>query len=158
MSARRTTLWREKEAVGPWGRWLIVIAVGVPRCSCRRITSDSAEAFALDNRFSRIRLPRFNRIDVGSRSRISLLKVERRVEGSLEVVTSGRGSVRPDRREYSSSKSCASVSRDSSNLKSFRSSLSFAIEGSSGFPLANEAFKAARFSAIDASRSCRARR
>jgi hypothetical protein len=46
--------------------------------------------------------------------------------------------------------------RDSSYLKSSLRDLSFAIEGSRGFPDAREAFNFARFSAIEASRRRRA--
>jgi hypothetical protein len=98
----------------------MVMAVGVPRCSWRRMMSERAEAFAEESRLGRIRLPRFRRIDVGRRSLISLLKIARRVEGLREVVTRGLGSVRPERRLYSSSMLCwasaASWSSDSSYL------------------------------------------
>jgi hypothetical protein len=78
--------------------------------------------------------------------------------------------MRPDVREYSSSMSirseCLSLDfdslaadeSDSSYLKSSRRAVSFAIEGSSGFPEAREAFNFARFSAIEASRRTRALR
>lgn len=106
--------------VGPWGRCEIVIAVGVPRCSCKRIMSERAEALAEERRLGRMSLPRLRRIDVGRRSLISLLNVARRVEGLREVVTRGRGSARPERRLYSSSMLCwasaASWSSDSSYL------------------------------------------
>jgi hypothetical protein len=82
--------------------------------------SESAEALAEERRFGRMRFPRFRRIDVGRRSLISLLKIARRVEGLRDVVTRGRGSVRPERRLYSSSMLCcasaASWSSDSSYL------------------------------------------
>jgi len=55
------------------------------------------DALALETRFGRIVVPRFNRIEVGSRRRISLAKAERRVEGDREVVTRGLGSRIPDR-------------------------------------------------------------
>lgn len=114
-SWRRKTLCKEKEAVGPCGRWEMVRVVGTPRCSWRRIRSVREEALALDTRLGRMSVPRLRRMEVGSSSRISLAKAESRVDGDLEVVTSGRGSVMPDRWAYSSSMSlCASAL--SSNL------------------------------------------
>ena len=96
------------------------MAVGVPRCSCKRIMSFNAEALALDRRLGMMRLPRFKRIDVGKRSLISFEKVLSLVEGLLEVVTKGRGSDNPESSEYSSSMLCCasadSGSRDSSYL------------------------------------------
>ena len=80
-------------------------AVGTPRCSWRRSRSVREEALALETRLGRIRLPLFKRMEVGSRSRISLAKADKRVEGEREVVTKGRGSVIPDRWAYSSSMS-----------------------------------------------------
>jgi hypothetical protein len=61
---------------------------------------------AEERRLGRIRFPRFRRMEVGSKRRISLLKVARRVEGLREVVTRGRGSLSPERRLYSSSMLC----------------------------------------------------
>ena len=130
--------------------------------------SVTAEALAPAARSVRSRFPRFNRIDVGIRSRISLAKVLRRAEGEREVVISGRGSTKPEVRAYSSSRSSISASlelesgcfeedgRDSSYFKSSLRDLSFATEESRGFPDAREAFNFARFSAIDASRRRRA--
>ncbi len=113
-------------------------------------------------RFGNIRLPLLRRIEVGSRSLISFAKEDSRDEGSREVVTRTRGSITPLSWAYSSSSSNSSSvvrsARDSSYLKSFRSSLSFAISGAKGFPLAREAFSLALFSAISASRRVRARR
>lgn len=121
--------------------------------------SESPEACAEDTRLGRMRFPRFNRIEVGSNNRISFAKLDNRVEGSLEVVTSTRGSTMPERCAYSSSRSNSSFAvksgRASSYLKSSRSVLSFAIEGSSGFPDAKEARSFARFSATSA--FCRVR-
>ena len=68
--------------------------------------SERAEALAEESRFGRIRFPRLRRMEVGRSSRISLLKAARRVEGLRDVVTSGLGSVRPERRLYSSSMLC----------------------------------------------------
>lgn len=121
-----------------------------------------AAALALATRLGRMRLPRFKRIDVGNSSRISLEKAARRVEGLREVVTSGRGSERPESMEYSSSieswAAAESGSRDSSYLKSLRRDLSLATEGSRGLPEARDFLSRARFSAMLASRSWRARR
>ena len=104
----------------------------------------SALAFALEISEGRISVPRFSRIEVGRRRRISLLNVASRVEGEREVVISGRGSARPDSRLYSSSMVCwasmASWSRDSSYLKSLRRVLSLAMAGSRGFPVARDRF------------------
>ena len=105
ISCRRKTLCSENEAVGPCGRWDIVRAVGTPRCSWRRIKSVRAEALALETRFGRTRVPRLRRMAVGSKRRTSLANAERRVEGDLDVVTRGLGSVMPDRWAYSSSTS-----------------------------------------------------
>ena len=127
--------------------------------------SESADAFALATRSGMMRFPRFRRIEVGKRRRISFAKVLRRAEGEREVVTMGRGSIRPEVRVYSSSRSSMSWSsyldpagagRDSSYLKSFRRDLSFEIEGSKGFPEARDAFSLERFSAMEASRRRRA--
>lgn len=125
-----------------------------------------AAAFALDTKSGRTRFPRFKRIDVGSIKRISLANVLRRIDGFREVVTIGRGSINPDVRAYSSSMSkrsaslffCSDAGNDSSYLKSSRSFLSFAMDGSRGFPEAREAFNCARFSAIEASRRSKALR
>lgn len=120
--------------------------------------SVSAAAFALDTRSGKIRLPLFKRMDVGRSKRISFAKVLSRADGDRDVVTRGRGSTKPDVRAYSSSTSMMSPSfpcpdgRDSSYLKSSRRRVSFAMEGSKGFPDAREALSWARFSAIDASR------
>jgi len=81
----------------------MVMAVGVPRCSWRRMMSLRAAAFALDRRFGRTRLPRLSLMEVGSRSLTSFEKALSLVEGLLEVVTRGRGSARPESMEYSSS-------------------------------------------------------
>ncbi len=105
ISCRRKTLCSENEAVGPCGKCDIVRAVGIPRCSWRRIKSVRAEALALETRLGRISVPRLRRMEVGSNSRISLAKAESRVEGDLDVVTSGLGSVMPDKWAYSSSMS-----------------------------------------------------
>lgn len=124
--------------------------------------SDKAAAFALEKRFGRIKLPRLSLMEVGRRSRISFEKADSLADGLLDVVTSGLGSAKPESIEYSSSMPCCAVavsgSRDSSYLKSFFKDLSFATTGSSGLPLARDFFKRDRFSAIDASRSCKARR
>src|SRR5258708_5826231 len=95
MSALSITLCNENEAVGPCGRCEIVIAVGVPRCSCSSITSVRSADFAEYTRFGRMRLPRFRRMDVGSKSLISFAKEDSRDEGSLDVVTKIRGSLTP---------------------------------------------------------------
>lgn len=87
-----------------------MIAVGVPRCSCKRTISVSAAAFALDIRSGKMRLPLFKRIDVGSSNRISFANVLSRADGDRDVVTSGRGSTKPDVRAYSSSTSMNSSS------------------------------------------------
>ena len=68
--------------------------------------SDKDEAFALETRFGRIKVPLFNRIDVGRRSLISFANADNFVDGDREVVTIGLGSVIPDKWEYSSSSSC----------------------------------------------------
>src|SRR5256885_2271781 len=85
ISARRTTLCKENEAVGPCGRCEIVIAVGVPRCSCRRIMSLSAAAFALERRLGMMRFPRFSLIEVGRSNLISFEKALSRVDGLRDV-------------------------------------------------------------------------
>lgn len=90
--------------MGPCGRCEIVRAVGTPRCSCRRMTSVNALAFALATRVGKTCVPRFKRMDVGSRRRISFAKAESRVEGLREVVIKGRGSMIPERCAYSSSR------------------------------------------------------
>ena len=106
--------------VGPCGIWLMVIAVGVPLCSWRRIMSDRAADFADESRFGRMVLPLFSRIAVGNRRRISLLNVASLVLGLRDVVTSGLGSDRPLSILYSSSSeawaSAVSASSDSSYL------------------------------------------
>lgn len=96
ISCRNTTLWRENETVGPCGKCDSVKAVGVPRCSWRRIKSESPAAWAEEIRFGRIRLPRLRRIDVGSNNLISFAKDPSRDEGSRDVVTSTRGSTMPE--------------------------------------------------------------
>jgi hypothetical protein len=58
--------------------------------------SERLDACADCTKLGRMRFPRFSRIDVGNNSRISLANEDRRVEGSLEVVTSTRGSTIPD--------------------------------------------------------------
>ena len=118
------------------------------------------EALALEMRFGRIVVPRLRRMEVGKSKRISLANAERRVDGDREVVTSGRGSMMPDKWAYSSSIANTSEGEGafSSNLKSSRSAWSFAIDGTRGLPLASEAFNFARFSAVSASRSVSARR
>ncbi|EZF99716.1 hypothetical protein H113_00705 [Trichophyton rubrum MR1459] len=127
----------------------------------------SAEALALATRSLSTSVPRFSRIEVGMSSRISFANVLRREEGSRDVVTSGRGSTRPEVTAYSSSISISSVApfafespvgSDSSYLKSSLSRLSFAIDGSRGFPEARDCFSFALRSAIEASLSCRALR
>lgn len=86
------------------------MAVGIPRCSWSRIRSVIAEALALETRLGRIKVPRFNLIDVGINSLISLAKADNLVEGDLEVVMMGLGSVIPERWAYSSSISwCSSA-------------------------------------------------
>lgn len=107
-SCRRWTLCRLNEAVGPCGRCDIVSAVGLPRCSCKSIKSVKALELALDINEGRTRFPRFKRIDVGRRRRISFAKAASRVEGEREVVIKGRGSAIPDRCVYSSSRARAS--------------------------------------------------
>lgn len=84
-------------------------AVGVPRCSCKRIISEREADLALATRSVRIVFPRFNRIEVGKSSRTSFAKALRRDEGDREVVTKGRGSMRPDVKAYSSSRSTRSA-------------------------------------------------
>ena len=79
--------------------------MGTPRCSWRRSRSVKEEELALETRLGRTRVPLLRRMEVGSRSRISLAKADSRVEGEREVVTRGRGSVMPDRWAYSSSMS-----------------------------------------------------
>lgn len=81
----------------------MVSAVGVPRCSCRRMISLNALAWALATSVGRTCAPRFSRMAVGRRRRISLAKEASRVEGLREVVMRGRGSTMPERCEYSSS-------------------------------------------------------
>lgn len=81
------------------------MAVGTPRCSWRRIRSVIAEALALATKLGKIRVPRLRRIDVGRSNRISLAKADSLVEGDLDVVTIGLGSVMPERCAYSSSMS-----------------------------------------------------
>jgi hypothetical protein len=161
ISCRKTTLCSEKEMVGPCGKWEMVIAVGVPRCSWRRIRSDKPADFADWTRSGMICFPRLSRTAVGKSNLISLAKDESLEEGSLEVVTSTRGSTMPDSCAYSSSRSsCSFVVRspaDSSYWKSFLRDLSFAMAGSSGLPEARAALSFARFSLISASRSRSAR-
>lgn len=159
-SWRRWTLCRLKEAVGPCGRWEIVRAVGLPRCSCRRIKSVKALELALDTNEGRTRLPRFNRIDVGRRRRISLANAASRVEGERDVVIRGRGSAIPERWVYSSSRASASSVEGavSSYAWEARRAESAAREGVSGFPLASDAFRAALLEAVSADWRVRARR
>lgn len=82
--------------------------------------SVKAAALAEDSRFGKIVFPLFSRIAVGSKSLISLLNVANLVLGERDVVTRGRGSERPERSAYSSSRdawaSAVSASRDSSYL------------------------------------------
>lgn len=99
---------RLNEAVGPCGRWEIVNAVGLPRCSCKSIRSVRALELALETNEGRTRFPRFRRMDVGRRRRISFANAASRVEGEREVVISGRGSTMPERWAYSSSRARAS--------------------------------------------------
>lgn len=82
--------------VGPWGKCERVKAVGIPRCSWRRMMSERPDACADCTRFGRIRLPRLRRIDVGSNNRISFANEDNRVEGSRDVVTRTRGSTIPE--------------------------------------------------------------
>ena len=96
-SCRRETLCSENDAVGPCGKCETVIAVGTPRCSCSKIRSVNAEAFALLTRFGNTSVPLFNRILVGSNSRTSFANALSLVDGDLDVVTSGLGSVMPER-------------------------------------------------------------
>jgi len=86
-------------------------------------------------RMGRTALPRFSRILLGSRRRISLENWRRRDEGSREVVMRIFGSTMPESVAYSSSTwaaSSPSASRDSSYLKSFRSWTSSTISFGSG--------------------------
>lgn len=108
MSWRRTTLLRENDTVGPWGKCETVKAVGVPRCSCKRIMSVKPLFSAEDTSSPKTVFPRFRRIEPGSNSRISFEKAANRVDGSRDVVTSTRGSTIPDKCAYSSSRSSSS--------------------------------------------------
>lgn len=110
MSCRKTTLCKENDTVGPWGRCDTVMAVGVPRCSCKRTISE--RPLLLQDRTSsgRIVLPRFNRMAVGINNRISLEKAARRLEGERDVVTRTRGSTIPE--------SAASVKKKKINSQS----------------------------------------
>lgn len=96
MSWRKTTLCRENDIVGPWGKWDSVKAVGVPRCSWRRMISESPDAWADVIRLGKMRFPRFRRIEVGINNLISFAKAESLDEGSLEVVISTLGSTIPE--------------------------------------------------------------
>src|SRR5436305_5162926 len=89
ISARKTTLCNENDAVGPCGKCETVIAVGVPLCSCRRIVSLNVAALALESRLGVMRLPRFSLIAVGSSNLISFEKALSRVDGLRDVVTNG---------------------------------------------------------------------
>ena len=73
------------------------------------------EEFAEETRLGRMRVPRLSRMEVGRSKRTSLAKAERRVEGERDVVTSGLGSMMPERWAYSSSMS-SWASAVSSNL------------------------------------------
>lgn len=132
-------------------------AVGVPRCSWRRSTSVRAAELALATSVGNIKVPRFKRIDVGRRSRISFAKAASRVEGERDVVIKGRGSAIPERWLYSSSRSSAGAPA-SSYLCEARSAESFARPAARGFPLESDALSAARFEAVSAERSESARR
>lgn len=131
-------------------------AVGVPRCSWRRSTSVRAAELALATSVGNIKVPRFKRIEVGRRSRISFAKAASRVEGERDVVIKGRGSAIPERWLYSSSRSSAEAA--SSYLCEARSAESFARPVARGFPLESEALNAARFEAVSAERRESARR
>lgn len=131
-------------------------AVGVPRCSWRRSTSVRAAELALATSVGNIKVPRFKRIEVGRRSRISFAKAASRVEGERDVVIKGRGSAIPERWLYSSSRSSAGPA--SSYLCEARSAESFARPAERGFPLESEALSAARFEAVSAERRESARR
>lgn len=144
--------------MGPCGRCEIVSAVGVPRCSCSRSKSVRAAEFALATREGRTNVPRFKRIDVGRRRRISLAKADRRVDGEREVVTRGRGSAIPDRWLYSSSTSSGLAATASSYLWAARRAVSLARAGVRGFPVAREAVRAAFLAVVSAERRVRARR
>lgn len=69
----------------------------MPRCSWRRSTSVRAAELALATSVGNIKVPRFKRIEVGRRSRISFAKAASRVEGERDVVIKGRGSAIPER-------------------------------------------------------------
>lgn len=89
-------MWREKETVGPCGKWDSVRAVGTPLCSWRRTMSERPDACAEEMRLGRIRFPLLSRMDVGRSSRISFANDDSLVEGSREVVTNTLGSTIPD--------------------------------------------------------------
>jgi len=120
ISCRSTTLWSEKETVGPCGKCESVKAAGVPRCSCKRMISDRLLACAASTKPGNTLFPRFKFMEPGKTSLISLENDDSREEGSLEVVIRTRGSTIPERCEYSSSKfnssSNVSSGRDSSYL------------------------------------------
>ena len=73
------------------------------------------EELAEATRFGRMSVPRFRRIAVGRISRTSFANAASLVEGERDVVTSGLGSMIPDKCAYSSSMS-AWASAVSSNL------------------------------------------
>lgn len=131
-------------------------AVGVPRCSCKRSTSVRAAELALATSVGNTKVPRFNRIEVGRRSRISFAKAASRVEGERDVVIKGLGSAIPERWLYSSSRSSAGAA--SSYLCEARRAESLARPAARGFPLESEALNAARFEAVSAERRESARR
>lgn len=72
------------------------MAVGVPRCSCSKTTSDSPLVLQERTSSGRMVLPRFSRIAVGINSRISFEKAASLLEGERDVVTRTRGSTMPD--------------------------------------------------------------
>lgn len=75
----------------------MVMAVGVPRCSCSKIMSDKPLVLQERTSSGRMVLPLFSRIAVGIRSRTSFEKAASLLEGDREVVTSTRGSTIPER-------------------------------------------------------------
>ena len=143
MSCLRTTLWRENWTVGPWGKWETVSEVGTPLCSCRTSRSVMPARCEPSTRCGRTALPLLRRTESGKSRRSSLENWASRLDGERDVVMSNFGSIIPAPAEYSSSSSSPppppplasrvladwelSLALDSSNLKSARRRMSFAM-------------------------------
>lgn len=103
ISWRKTTFEREKNAVGPWGKWEMIKPSGTPLCSwsiMRSVISFDLQAAVI----SEITwFPRLILWELGTISFSSLANCRRRELGSLDVVIRILGSTTPAD-AYSSSK------------------------------------------------------